>query len=123
MNLREQYRELEDKVYNRFTELINIGDYSFVEINIRAIYDEVIKCINEEGIKYAEQEYNILESFEQIFYNDRRGNERMCYLLGVEKENGLYVFDEERFETIFISFSDLNGLHSKITVIEEIENS
>jgi hypothetical protein len=125
--LRTEYQELQDKIQNTYNNLLAIGDYSFIEINIRAIYDEiadeVLSLIEEEGINVAEQEYNILESFTQVFYNDRRGNEKMAYLLGAEKENGLYVFDNEDFDIMFISFEDLNGEYSKIEVIEEIQNS
>jgi hypothetical protein len=125
--LRTEYQELQDKIQNTYNNLLAIGDYSFIEINIRVIYDEiadeVLSLIEEEGINVAEQEYNILESFTQVFYNDRRGNEKMAYLLGAEKENGLYVFDNENFDTMFISFEDLNGEYSKIEAIEEIQNS
>ena len=125
--LRTEYQELQDKIQNTYNNLLAIEDYSFIEINIRAIYDEiadeVLSLIEEEGINVAEQEYNILESFTQVFYNDRRGNEKMAYLLGAEKENGLYVFDNDNFDIMFISFEDLNGEYSKIEVIEEIQNS
>lgn len=125
--LRTEYQELQDKIQNTYNNLLAIGDYSFIEINIRAIYDEiadeVLSLIEEEGINVAEQEYNILESFTQVLYNDRRGNEKMAYLLGAEKENGLYVFDNDNFDIMFISFEDLNGEYSKIEVIEEIQNS
>jgi hypothetical protein len=123
--LREDYNLLQKEIRLTFDTLMTIGDYSFIETNVRDIYDEmadeILSLIDKEGINAAQQEYNILESFMQIYYNDRRGNERMAYLLGVEKEGGLYVFDNDNFDTMFINFSDLNGNYSKIEVIEEIQ--
>lgn len=125
--LRQEFNELESKIYNRFTELVNTGDYSFVESNIRAIYDEeadeVLQTIETDGFVASNRDYDILESFAQIYYNNRRGDEVMGYLLGAEKEAGIYVFNPETLNEEFIKFSDLNGLESKILVIEEIENS
>lgn len=127
MTLLQQYYKLENDIYNEYERLINIGDYDFIEPTIKEYFDEVanenIEMIREKGINEAEQNYDILGCFTQICYIDRRGNERMAYLLGAEKENGLYVFDNNNFDEMFISFSDLNGLLSKIHVIEEIQNS
>lgn len=126
-SLRIKYNELIEEVSNEFERLINVGDYSFIEFNIKAVYDdeaeEVLNIFNEDGIKVAEQEYNILESFIQIYYNDENGIERMAYLLGAEKENGVYIFDNDTFDTKFIEFESLNGITYQLDVIEEIKNS
>ena len=127
MTLREQYNKLENDIQAEYQRLINIGDYSFIETTIKEYFDsnadEVLNIINNEDILEAEQQFSMLECFEQIYYTTNKGNERMCYLLGVEKENGLYVFDDENFDTMFLSFESLSNTFDKITVIETIENS
>lgn len=127
MTLREQQTQLENNINNTFNNLMNIGDYDLLTNVIKRDYDsladEILAEIDESGITETNQNYDFAEGLTQIYYNDRRGDERMAYLLSVEKENGIYVLDNEDYNTIYIGFSDLNGLYSKITVIEDIQNA
>lgn len=122
--LRQEYKELLDKVYNKFQELINISDYNFTN-KVLDEYEEVeresVRNLLEDEDFQELYEYDFQEFLEQIFYNNRRGDEKMCYLLSVDKESGIYVLDNETCNTFHISFSDLNELNSKLTVIEAIE--
>lgn len=128
MTLREQYEKLSDDIHNEYQRLINIGDYDLLTENVKEHYEHIAEDFLEEvennGIDEAVGNWiEVLDLLEQVYYNDRQGDERVAYLLGVEKENGLYVFDDDSFRTMFISFSDLNGLLTKINVIEAIKNS
>lgn len=127
MTLREQVNKLENDTYSEYERLTKIGDYNILSQIVKEYYDKkadnILQEIDENGIEEVVQNWDILECCDEIFYNDRRGDERMCYLLGVEKENGLYVYDSDTWQARFIPFSDLNGIYSKITVIEAIQNS
>jgi hypothetical protein len=123
--LRQEYTELQDKIFNRYQELVSKSDYNFTN-KIISEYEEhereSVKNLLEDEDFNELYDYDFQEFLEQIFYNNRRGNEVMGYLLSVSKEVGIYILDNEASNTFHISFSDLNGLDSKLTVIEEIEN-
>jgi hypothetical protein len=123
--LRQEYTELQDKIFNRYQELVSKSDYNFTN-KIISEYEEhereSVKNLLEDEDFNELYDYDFQEFLEQIFYNNRRGNEVMGYLLSVSKEAGIYILDNEASNTFHISFSDLNGLDSKLTVIEEIEN-
>jgi len=126
MTLREQYYNLENKVYEKYNELIKVGDYNFLPTIIKEYYDsnsdEILSLLDEQGINEVIEQYSVKECLEQIFYNDRNGDERMGYLLGVEKDAGIYIFDNENWREDFIPFHSLNGVMQQIIVIETIEN-
>lgn len=122
--LREEYTELKDKVFDRFKELVSKGDYNFTN-DVVFEFDEneqesVQNLLDEEDFNEL-YDYSFQEYLEQIFYNNNRGEEKMCYLLSVNKDAGIYVLDNDKNKTFYISFSDLNELNSKLTVIEKIE--
>lgn len=123
--LREEYDNLKRKVEDRYRELIGIKDYDFAVQHLDNFegeeYDEVKRLLDEGEHKDLSFEYNFEEFLEQIYYNNRHGEERMAYLLSANKVGGLYVIDSDSNNTFFISFGDLNGTYDKIRVIELIE--
>lgn len=124
--LTEQYHELETRVFDTYNKLVENTEYDLLKPIILRDYDstaqEILKEIDAEGVENVAQEYDFLEGCEQIYYNDRRGVERMAYLLGASKKEGIFIFDNDNWNTAFINFSDLNGVLTKINVIEEIQN-
>lgn len=121
--LRERYEKLQDDVLKKYKELVAKGEYDFTK-SVLDNYDgkekEEVAELLENGDYNELYEYDFQEFLEQVFYNDRRGEEKMCYLLSATEKEGLYVLDNETSNTFFIGFNDLNELNSKITVIEEI---
>lgn len=120
--LREQYTELNNKIHEKFTELIAVKDYNFTLDFISEQEDkETVKNLIDDEDWNELYEYDFEQYLEQIFYNDRRGDEKMCYLLGINKETGLYVMDSDSARAFYIGFNDLNTINCKINVIEKIE--
>jgi hypothetical protein len=122
---REQYQGLENNIHKRFEELVKGKEYDIVNSIIETEYQGA----EQEQLKEWVENENYIECFDfsleealpQIYYNNRGGDEIRCYLLSVSDESGLYVFNDEDTNPFFISFSDLNGIYSKIEVIEAIE--
>lgn len=126
-SLREIYNSLCDNIYDTYNNLIEIKDYDLIKPTILEYYDsraeEIFEEIDSEGLSYVIREWDLTEVFLTVwYYNHSRGVERQAYLLGASKKDGLFVFDEDLWDTTFINFSDLNVELSKIEVIEELLN-
>ena len=123
--LRQRFEDIKDEFWNTYRELIKKGNYDFVADFVKDCEDEDIEDIKNlllEDDYNSLHDYGLHDTLQQIYYNDRHGIERHCYLLSVDKENGLYILDGENDDTFFIGFTDLNGEESKLTVIEEMQN-
>lgn len=128
MTLREQYNKLENDIYAEFQRLIDVGSYNLVEGIVKGFYEdnevnETLSRVDKEGIVDVALDIGLFDGIDYIYYTTNSGQERVAYLLGADKESGLHVFDEENWREDFISFSDLNGLYSKIEVIELLQNA
>lgn len=122
--LREKYTELETEIRKTYNTLIGLKDYSLTDSvlgNYKSDEKRYVENLLEEEDFSELCEYDFQEFLPEIYYNNRRGEEKMCRLLKATADSGLYVLNSDNDNAFFISFSDLNGLDSKLSVIEEIE--
>ena len=125
-NLRSKYEALRNEIFESYNYLIKKKEYDFTKGFINECEEkdrETVKNLIEEEDFCELSEYDFCEFLERVYYNDKSADEKMCYLLRANNDGGLYVLDEEDHTASYISFSDLNGLNSKLIVIDEILNT
>lgn len=127
MTFTEQLSNLTKETEQEFNSILEKNPIFNFVTSILEEYEGLEKEIVTQLIKeenYNElYEYDFQEFLSQLYYNGRHGSAKMCYLLRVDKEQGLYVLDAETSNTFFISFSDLNGIYYKIEVVEKMQNN
>lgn len=107
--LYKEYRDLENKISRRFSELLELK----TEFNLLPTFnDEQELCDRAEMV---ESHLTLIE-----VRNSFNGDVDDYYFKGVD-ESGVYVLDKESFEEVVISLSNISDLYSQIVVIELME--
>lgn len=104
--LREEYQDLDRKINNTYTRLVNeVGGVNFYDVNE-----------NEEG--------EDLSDCEIVTYVNRSGENIDARVLQITENNGIYVAkDEDDSKRFWIGLNDLSSLYDKITIVELLEQA
>ena len=126
MTLREKFNKLTDEVDQRFYKLTNQQNGYDIAVHLAETEyegtekEQLLEWLDNDNIDDT-LEFNFEETLPQLYYNNRQGEEVMCYLLSTDEDGGLCVFDFDNTVPYSIPFQTLNGLWSKLDVIEAIE--
>ena len=102
--LREQYQDLDSKINNTYTRLVNeVKEVTFYDVENEE--DELIDC------KY-------------VSYISCNGDTIDAQVLEISKNSGIYIAKcEDNNERFWIGLNDLSSLYDKITIVELLEQA
>lgn len=130
--LAERYQEFKMEVIETYSKLVentsfNITKKEFehfewiTEQEQNEYQDELKKAIEDKDTDTL-YDFDFFEVLPVVYFNDRIGNELRGYVFEVSKEKGILVYDEENYNYLYISFTDINSMYDQINLIERLEN-
>jgi len=104
ITLREQYQDLDSKINNTYTRLVNeVKEVTFYDVENEE--DELIDC-------------------EYVSYINSSGDTIDAQVLEISKNSGIYIAKcEDNNERFWINLNDLSSLYDKITIVELLEQA
>lgn len=130
--LAERYQDFKMEVIETYSKLVentsfNIAKKEFerfewvTEQEQNEYQDELKKAIEDKDINTL-YDFDFFEVLPVVYFNDRRGDELRGYVFEVSKEDGILVYDEENYNYLYISFTDINLMYNQINLIEQLGN-
>ena len=104
--LREQYQDLDRKINNTYTRLVNeVGGVNLYDVNKNEEEEDLSDC-------------------EIVTYVNRSGENIDAKVLQITDNSGIYVAkDEDDSKRFWIGLNDLSSLYDKITIVELLEQA
>lgn len=124
MSFRYQYNILSLQVISKYNELKKKG-ISFVDKALGDFHpkdQEDIRAIIASKDLRDLSDFDFQEYLPKVFYNNKRGEEKLGYALSISEDKGILLFDDEDYTKVFyIGFNDINGLRNQIELLEFID--